>query len=133
MGCSFYGQQSGGDRSHLGRVNSLTDRRRTCTVDQWPALSKALSEVSFVQDTFARVNVDSMVGLGNTMIHRRAFLMGAGCMGIGVRVGLGQAITSESAGRPFGGRKLVPPAKGLIKVACGLSANVTPIDWIGPQ
>ena len=41
--------------------------------------------------------------------------------------------TSESAKQTLSGKKLVPPVNGTIKVACALSKDVTPIDWVGPQ
>jgi len=67
------------------------------------------------------------------MIHRRTFLAGTGCLAISARLASVHATTSQSTKQNLAGNKLVPPAKGLIKVACGLSKDVTPIDWIGPQ
>ena len=67
------------------------------------------------------------------MINRRTFLIGTGCLGISAAVAPAQLTTSESAKHTLSGKKLVPPANGMIKVACALSRNVTPIDWVGPQ
>lgn len=67
------------------------------------------------------------------MINRRMFLTSAGCLGISVGLAPAQVKTSKSAKQTLSGKKLVPPADGMIKVACALSSNVTPIDWIGPQ
>jgi transcriptional regulator GlxA family with amidase domain len=67
------------------------------------------------------------------VINRRSFLIGTGCLGISAGVVPAQVTTSESAKQPLSGKKLVPPANGMIKVACALSKNVTPIDWVGPQ
>jgi transcriptional regulator GlxA family with amidase domain len=71
-------------------------------------------------------------------MNRRTFLIGTGligtgCLVIGAGVASAQATTSKSAKQTLSGKKLVPPAKGLIKVACALSKDVTPIDWVGPQ
>jgi len=66
-------------------------------------------------------------------IDRRTFLISAGYLGIGSGVASAQAITSKSREQTLSGQKLVPPASGLIKVACALSKDVTPIDWVGPQ
>jgi transcriptional regulator GlxA family with amidase domain len=67
------------------------------------------------------------------MIDRRTFLIGTSCLGISAGVASAQATTSKSAEQPLSGKKLVPPANGMIKVACALSKDVTPIDWVGPQ
>ena len=67
------------------------------------------------------------------MINRRTFLIGTGCLGICAGVASAQVTRSESAKQTLSGKKLVPPANGMIKVACALSKNVTPIDWVGPQ
>lgn len=67
------------------------------------------------------------------MINRRTFLIGTGCLGISAGVAPAQVTTPESAKPPLSGKKLIPPAKGMIKVACALSKNVTPIDWVGPE
>jgi len=67
------------------------------------------------------------------MINRRRFLIGAGCLGISAGIAPAQVTTSGSGKQYLSGKKLVPPAGGTIKVACALSKNVTPIDWVGPQ
>src|ERR1700693_2150111 len=60
-------------------------------------------------------------------------LIGTGWLGISAGVASSQLTTSESAKQTLSGKKLIPPATGTIKVACALSKNVTPIDWVGPQ
>jgi transcriptional regulator GlxA family with amidase domain len=65
------------------------------------------------------------------VINRRTFLIGTGCLGISAGVASAQVTTSESAKQTLS--ELVPPANGMIKVACALSKDVTPIDWVGPQ
>lgn len=67
------------------------------------------------------------------MVNRRTFLIGTGCLGISAAVTPAQVTTSESAKQTLSGKKLVPPVNGMIKVACALSKDVTPIDWVGPQ
>jgi len=67
------------------------------------------------------------------MINRRTFLIGTSCLGICSGVASAQVTRSESTKQTLSGKKLVPPANGMIKVACALSKNVTPIDWVGPQ
>jgi putative intracellular protease/amidase len=67
------------------------------------------------------------------MIHRRTFLTGTGCLAIGARLASVYATGSQSKKQDVAANKLAPPGKGLIKVACGLSTDVTPIDWVGPQ
>ena len=67
------------------------------------------------------------------MINRRTFLIGTGCLGISTGVAPARVTTSESAKQTLSGKKLVPPANGMIKVACAFSKDVTPIDWVGPQ
>lgn len=67
------------------------------------------------------------------MINRRTFLISAGCLSVSAGVAPAQVKTSGAAKQAFSGKKLVPPASGMIKVACALSKNVTPIDWVGPQ
>jgi transcriptional regulator GlxA family with amidase domain len=67
------------------------------------------------------------------VINRRTFLIGAGCLAISAGAAPAQVTTSQSTKQTFSGKKLVPPANGTIKVACALSKNVTPIDWVGPQ
>jgi hypothetical protein len=67
------------------------------------------------------------------VINRRTFLIGTGCLGIGAGVAPAQVTTSESAKQTLSGKKLVPPVNGMTKVACALSKDVTPIDWVGPQ
>jgi len=62
---------------------------------------------------------------------RRTFLVSAGCLVAGVASA--RLATSGSAKQILSGKKLVPPANGTIKVACALSKDVTPIDWVGPQ
>lgn len=66
-------------------------------------------------------------------VNRRKFLIGAGCLGISAGMASTQATTSGSAKQSLSGKKLVPPASGLIKVACALSKDVTTIDWVGPE
>jgi len=66
-------------------------------------------------------------------INRRTFLISAGYLGIGARVASAQATTAKSVEQTLSGKKLFPPANGLIKVACALSKDITPIDWVGPQ
>jgi transcriptional regulator GlxA family with amidase domain len=66
-------------------------------------------------------------------MNRRTFLIGTACLGISAGIARAQVATSESAKQTLSGKKLVPPASGMIKVACALSKNVTPIDWVGPQ
>ena len=66
-------------------------------------------------------------------VNRRNFLIAAGCAGISVGIGAAQPEKSKSLKPTLSGKKLVPPASGTIKVACALSKNVTPIDWVGPQ
>src|SRR3984893_14409898 len=67
------------------------------------------------------------------MIDRRNFLIVAGCLGISAGVASAQGTLSGSAKQMLSGKKLVPPVNGMIKVACALSKDVTPIDWVGPQ
>jgi putative intracellular protease/amidase len=67
------------------------------------------------------------------VINRRTFLIGTGCLGICAGVASAQVTTSESAKQTLSGKKLVPPVNGMTKVACALSKDVTPIDWVGPQ
>jgi transcriptional regulator GlxA family with amidase domain len=71
--------------------------------------------------------------LEGVVINRRMFLIGTGCLGISTGLASAQVTTSESAKQTLSGKKLVPPANGTIKVACALSKEVTPIDWVGPQ
>jgi len=66
------------------------------------------------------------------VINRRTFLIATGCLGISAGVASAQVTRSESAKQTLSGKKLVPPANGMIKVACALSKNVTLIDWVGP-
>lgn len=66
-------------------------------------------------------------------IDRRTFLISAGCLSISAGVASAHAKTAESARQTLSGKKLIPPARGTIKVACALSKDVTPIDWVGPQ
>ena len=67
------------------------------------------------------------------MINRRRFLIGAGCLGMSAGVLPAQLTPSKFAKQSLAGKKLVRPANGVIKVACALSKEVTPIDWVGPQ
>jgi transcriptional regulator GlxA family with amidase domain len=67
------------------------------------------------------------------VINRRTFLLATGCLGIRTAVASSQLTTSGYAQQTLSGKKLVAPASGTIKVACALSKNVTPIDWVGPQ
>jgi transcriptional regulator GlxA family with amidase domain len=67
------------------------------------------------------------------MTNRREFLFGAGCLGISAGAVSAQVKTSNPAEKTSSGKKLVPPTHDTIKVACVLSSNVTPIDWVGPQ
>jgi len=66
-------------------------------------------------------------------IDRRTFLINAGCFGVSAGIASAQTTKSNSAKQTLTGKKLVPPATGMIKVACALSKDVTGIDWVGPQ
>jgi hypothetical protein len=85
-----------------------------------------------MQDDFAQRVVDSIFRQpGGVVINRRTFLIGTGCLGIGAGVAPAQGTASASAKQTLSGKKLVPPANGMIRVACALSKSVTLIDWVG--
>jgi len=75
--------------------------------------------------------VDRMVGYPGNANPIREWI--AKHVPAAARLAAVHATKSESTNQNLADNKLVPPANGLIKVACGLSANVTPIDWVGPQ
>ena len=70
------------------------------------------------------------------MLDRRRFLIAsaatAALAGHANALDAAKPERSSPAKQYLSGKKLQPPAQGLIKVACALSKNVTPIDWVGP-
>src|SRR6476660_4264149 len=67
-------------------------------------------------------------------MKRRDFLVSSAACGMLAAARAVRAVVEDPSGMP-GGRAnpLKPPERGLIRVACAISAGTTDIDYVGPQ